>query len=139
MTSVQPRIKISCLLLLVPVMLLLNGCAGTTPSATNETKLVVIEKIEPRETDGKTELVISGEGPILQYTSFQLTEPLRLVVDIPDADVRNLPVPLYVEKGSVGKVTPTQMDRIGRIEIGLTQTADTKVYQLNGQLIVELV
>ena len=138
MTSVQPRIKISCLLLLVPVMLLLNGCAGTTPSATNETKLVVIEKIEPRETDGKTELVISGEGPILQYTSFQLTEPLRLVVDIPDADVRNLPVPLYVEKGSVGKVTPTQMDRIGRIEIGLTQTADTKVYQLNGQLIVEL-
>jgi type IV pilus assembly protein PilQ len=117
---------------------MLNGCAGTTPSATKETKLVVIEKIEPRETDGKTELVISGGDPILQYTSFQLTEPLRLVVDIPDADVSNFKDPLIVGKGPVGTVTPTQMESIARLEIGLLQAADTKVYQLNGKLIVEL-
>ncbi len=138
MTSVQPRFKIGCLLLLVPFIFMMNGCAGTTPSATQEARLVVIEKIEPRETDGKTELVISGGEPILQYTSFQLTEPLRLVVDIPDADVRNFKDPLNVDKGPVGTVTPTQMDTIARLEIGLTQTADAKVYQLDGQLIVEL-
>lgn len=138
MTSVQPRIKIGCLLLLVPFMIMLNGCAGTTPPVTQGTKLVVIDKIEPRETDGKTELVISGGDPILQYTSFQLTEPLRLVVDIPDADVSNFKDPLIVSKGTVGTITPTQMDSIARLEIGLSQAADTKVYQLNGKLIVEL-
>jgi type IV pilus assembly protein PilQ len=138
MKFVQPRIKIGCLLLLVPFIFMLNGCAGTTPSATKEAKLVLIDKIEPRETDGKTELVISGGDPILQYTSFQLTEPLRLVVDIPDADVRNFKDPLIIGKGPVGTVTPTQMDSIARLEIGLLQAADTKVYQSNGKLIVEL-
>jgi type IV pilus assembly protein PilQ len=138
MMSVQPRIKIGCLLLLVPFIFMLNGCAGTTPSATKETKLVVIDKIEPRETDGKTELIISGGEAILQYTSFQLTEPLRLVVDIPDADVSNFKDPLVVDKGPVGTITPTQMDSIARLEIGLSQAADTKVYQSNGKLIVEL-
>lgn len=138
MKSVQPRFKIGCLLLLVPFIFMVNGCAGTTPSATQGTKLVVIDKIEPRETDGKTELVISGGAPILQYTSFQLTEPLRLVVDIPDADVSNFKDPLSVDKGPVGTVTPTQMDSIARLEIGLSQAADTRVYQFNGKLIIEL-
>ena len=137
MKSVQPRIKTGCLLLLVPFIFMLNGCAGTTPSATQGTKLVVIDKIEPRETDDKTELVISGGAPILQYTSFQLTEPLRLVVDIPDADVSNFKDPFSVDKGSVGTVTPTQMDSIARLEIGLSQAADTRVYQSNGKLIIE--
>jgi len=138
MKSVQPRITISCLLLLVPFIFILNGCAGTTPSVTQGTQLVVIDKIEPREADGKTELVISGGDPILQYTSFQLTEPLRLVVDIPDADISNFKDPLIVNIGTVGTITPTQMDSIARLEIGLSQAADTKVYQLNGKLIVEL-
>ena len=139
MMSVQPRIKIGCVLLLVPFIFMLHGCAGTTPSATKANKLVVIDKIEPREADGKTELVISGGDPILQYTSFQLTEPLRLVVDIPDADIRSFKDPMIVGKGPVGTVTPTQMDSIARLEIGLLQAADTKVYQSNGKLIVELV
>jgi len=138
MKSVQPRITISCLLLLVPFIFMVNGCATTTPSATQGTQLVVIDKIEPREADGKTELVISGGDPILQYTSFQLTEPLRLVVDIPDADISNFKDPLIVNIGTVGTITPTQMDSIARLEIGLSQAADTKVYQLNGKLIVEL-
>ncbi len=138
MTSVQPRIKISCALLLVTFIFMVSGCAGTTPSATQGTKLVVIDKIEPQETDGKTELVISGGDPILQYTSFQLTEPLRLVVDIPDADVSKFKDPLKMDKGLMGTVTPTQMDTIARLEIGLTQAVDTKVYQSNGKLIVEL-
>ena len=138
MTSVQPRIKTGCLLLLVPFIFMLNGCAGTTPSTTQGTKLVVIDKIEPREMDGKTELVVSGGDPILQYTSFQLTEPLRLVVDIPDADVSNFKYQISVDKGPVGTVTPTQMDTIARLEIGLSQAVDTKVYQSNGKLIIEL-
>ncbi len=139
MMFVQPRIKTGCVLLLASFIFMAHGCAGTTPSATQEARLVVIDKIEPRETDGKTELVISGGEPILQYTSFQLTEPLRLVVDIPDADIGSFKDPLIVGKGSVGTITPTQMDSIARLEIGLTQAADTKVYQANGALIVELV
>jgi hypothetical protein len=69
-----------------------HGCAAKSPTTGQEPgALVSVSKIEPRETDGKIEIVVEGTGPILQYTSFQLTEPLRLVVDMTDADVRKFP------------------------------------------------
>jgi type IV pilus assembly protein PilQ len=88
--------------------------------------------------DGKTEIVIEGTGPILQYTSFQLTEPLRLVVDISDADISNFTTKMNVNSGAIVDITPSQKDTIARLEIALSQAVDTKVYQLDGKLMVEL-
>ena len=100
--------------------------------------LIPITKIEPREADGKTEIIVEGAEPILQFTSYQVTEPLRLFVDISDADVRNLQEKITVGRGAVIDISPSQRDNTARLEIGLSQTADTKVYQSNGKLIVEI-
>jgi hypothetical protein len=99
---------------------------------------VLLDKIEPRDTDGKSEIVIEGTGPIQQYTSFQLTDPLRLVVDISDADISKFTTKMNVNSGAIIDIMPSQMDTIARLEITLSQAVDTKVYQLDGKLMIEL-
>jgi type IV pilus assembly protein PilQ len=111
------------------------GCTATAP--VKPVPSLTINKIEPVETDGKTEIQIEGSEPILQYTSFQLTEPLRLVIDISDADISKLSNKIEVGKGAVLDIVPSQMDNIARVEISLNQSVDTKVYQAGGKLIAE--
>ncbi len=111
------------------------GCGAKPPVETRAP--VIINAIEPRETDGKTEVLITGTGPIMQHTSFQLTEPLRLVVDIPEADVQKFQDRIFVNKGPIVDITPSQQDNIARLEIGLAQAVDAKIYQEGGNLIIE--
>ncbi len=119
------------------LLVLLQGCASRAPRG-QEGDLIPISAIQPRPADDKMELVIQGDQPLLQYTSFQLTEPLRLVVDITDANVGKFKERIPVNQGAVVDVSPSQMDNIARLEIGLTQPVDTRVYQLAGKVIVEV-
>jgi type IV pilus assembly protein PilQ len=121
------------------VTLMVAGCAGRQgPEAGQNGAVVAITSIAPRDTDTGTEIVIEGSGQILQYTSFQLTEPLRLIVDITDADLSQFKDKIVVDRGSVIDITPSQIDNIARLEIALSQSVDTKVYQSDGKLMVEL-
>ena len=114
---------------------ILHGC-GARPSLETQ-KPVMIESIEPRETDGKAEILISGTGPIMQYTSSQITEPLRLIVDITDANIEKFQDTIAVNKGPIVDITPSQQDNIARLEIGLAQMADARVYKDGDKLMIE--
>ncbi|HLE41913.1 MAG TPA: type IV pilus secretin PilQ [Nitrospirota bacterium] len=114
----------------------LQGC-GARPVLEPQ-KPVVIEGIEPREADGKAEIHVTGSGPIMQYTSSQITEPLRLIVDITDANIEKFQEAIAVNKGPIIDITPSQQDNIARLEIGLTQAIDAKIYPEGGKLIIEL-
>jgi type IV pilus assembly protein PilQ len=134
----QPR-GMFWLMILISLTLLMHGCAAKSPTVGNEQgPSAIIDKIEPRDVDGMTEIAIGGNEPILQYTSFQLTEPLRLVVDISYADVKKFQNKIIVNRGAVLDITPSQIDSIARLEIGLSQPVDTKLYQANGKLIIEI-
>jgi len=134
----QPR-SIFWLMILISLMLLMHGCAAKSPTAgMQQGPSVVINKIEPRDVDGKTEIAVEGVEPIQQYTSFQLTEPLRLVVDISDADIKNFHDKISVNKGAILDITPSQVDNIARLEIALSQPVDTKLYQAGGKLMIEI-
>jgi type IV pilus assembly protein PilQ len=135
----QPPNAYWLIILISLVSVLFNGCGGKAPaSADQQGTQVLLEKIEPRDADGKTEITIEGTGPILQYTSFQLTEPLRLVVDISDADISTFSEKIEVNSGAVVDITPSQKDTIARLEIALSQAVETKVYQSGGMLMIEL-
>ncbi len=130
--------------ILIPLILLVSvagslTCCGAKGAKPGEgISPVVISSIAPSETNDKTEIAIEGSSPILQYTSFQLTEPLRLVIDISDAELGKFQDRLTVNMGAVTDITPNQQDNIARLEIALTHQVDTKVYQAGGKLIVEL-
>ena len=138
MKHFQPRAMLRLMVLIFLTAGVFHGCAAKSPTTGKESgALVPISKIEPRETDGKTEIVVEGAGPIQQYTSFQLTEPLRLVVDITDADVRKFPDKIPVGKGAILDIVPSQLDNIARLEIGLSQAVDAKLNPENGKLVIE--
>jgi type IV pilus assembly protein PilQ len=138
MKYTQP-LKTCWLIILIALVSALHGCAAKAPATAGpQGTQVILSKIEPREADGKTEISIEGNEPILQYTSFQLTDPLRLVVDIADADIGALQDRIAVNSGAVTDITPSQKDNIARLEIGLTQAVESKVYQSDGKLMVEL-
>ncbi len=116
----------------------LHGCAAKGPAPGEQPPVVHIGSIEPQDMpDGKALITIQGAEPILQYTSFQLTEPLRLVVDVTDADISKFPDRIVVNKGPIIDITPSQQDNIARLEIALAQNVETRVFQEGGKLMVE--
>lgn len=134
----QP-LKVCWLIILIPFITAFHGCAAKgSVTATQQGAQVVLTKIEPRDMDGKTEIIIEATEPILQYTSFQLSDPLRLVIDIADSSIGKLPDRIAVNSGGVTDITPAQKDNVSRLEFSLSQTVETKVYQSSGKLVVEL-
>jgi len=139
MNRAQPPKAYWLIFLVSLITVLFTGCGAKAPApAQQQGTQVLLNRIEARDIDGKTEIVIEGTGPLLQYTSFQITEPLRLVVDISDADISKFTTKINVNSGAVVDITPSQKDTIARLEIALSQAVDTKVYQSDGKLMVEL-
>ena len=137
MKYIQP-LKAWWLIVIISLIFVVHGCAKKTSTPGSQVAPVVITKIEPRDVDGRTEIMIEGTGPLAQYTSFQLTDPLRLVVDISDADLGALKDKISFKNGAVTDITPSQKDTIARFEIGLSQPVDTKINQVDGKLVVEV-
>ncbi len=138
MKHTQP-LKACWLIILISFVTAFNGCATKEPATDmRQGTQVILTKIEPREVDGKTEIIIEANGPILQYTSFQLSDPLRLVVDIGGSSIGQLQDRIAVNSGGVTNITPIQMDNLSRLEFSLSQAVESKVYQSNGKLVVEL-
>ncbi|HEX9022111.1 MAG TPA: AMIN domain-containing protein, partial [Nitrospirota bacterium] len=140
MKHTQPH-KAGWLIILITLIAALQGCAARAPETYEEEEggaPVHITKIEPRDAEGKTEIQIEGSAPLRQYTSFQLTDPLRLVVDISSADIGAFKDKIGVNSGAVIDITPSQKDNIARLEIALAQAVDAKVSQADGRLVVEV-
>ena len=138
MKYTQP-LKACWLIILIPFITAFHGCAAKgSVTSMQQGAQVVLTKIEPRDMDGKTEITIEATEPILQYTSFQLSDPLRLVIDIADSSIGKLPDRIAVNSGGVTDITPSQKDNVSRLEFSLSQTVETKVYQSSGKLVVEL-
>ncbi len=137
MRNMPPRSR-WCLLIPALLMITLAGCAVGKPSVAGEGAPVTITAITPHEVGGKMEVSIAASGPIRQYTSFQITEPLRLVVDMTDADIGAFKEAIPVKNGAITDIVPMQKDNIARLEIGLTQAVGSKVFQANGKLFVEI-
>ncbi len=138
MKYTQP-LKACWLIILIPFITAFHGCAAKgSVTSMQQGAQVVLTKIEPRDMDGKTEITIEATEPILQYTSFQLSDPLRLVIDIADSSIGKLPDRIAVNSGGVTDITPSQKDNVSRLEFSLSQSVETKVYQSSGKLVVEL-
>ena len=92
--------------------------------------LNVIEDVRVEEVENKTKITIVGQLPA-NYTAFKLANPLRIVVDIADANVSALKSPIHVSNETVDSISVTQFDEtgsnMGRFEIALDKMADYRV------------
>src|SRR3990167_8031348 len=129
-----------CLLFTFSCLLFFTSCAASqSERKKGEAKAkVTIEKISVAE-DGKGVLV-EASGPIA-YTAFRLTDPDRLVLDIPEVDIKKVLEPININNEFITTITAASYGDqtivpITRVEIGLKKGVIHDVKQGEGSIMV---
>lgn len=127
-----PKIKMVCWIVFA---LLVSHCASQQnavqkPPADlsgSTEKLSVIEKISLVEGGNYSRIVVEGSEPMALPFYKLLTDPLRIAIDIPSVDLKQVKTPMRVENGTIGDISAMQYNGKGRIEIGLMQMANYNI------------
>ncbi len=104
-----PTVK---LVFLIVFALVFTHCAsqqGTVQTRPAETptaaeKVSVIEKISLIEGANFSRILVQGSEPIALPFYKLLTDPLRIAIDIPSIDLKQVKTPIKVDNGTIGDV-----------------------------------
>jgi type IV pilus assembly protein PilQ len=90
-----------------------------------------IQRIEVTKTESGPRVSIEGSKSF-EYTVFRLTNPLRVVIELPQAKLGKLAGPMEVRDGTISIIQNRQLEspqmRGARIEIGLEQLVEYDVF-----------
>jgi type IV pilus assembly protein PilQ len=101
-------------------------------------KVSTIQKISFSEEENYTRIQIEGAEAIAPPFYKLLSDPLRIVIDVPNIDLRQIKGPLKINNGTIGEVLTTQYDDKGRIEIGLAQMTNYNISKEEKNLIIDV-
>ena len=131
--------------ILVSIAIAIGGCTPkrqTTsikepePAAEEATKVELISVVG----DGDAVLV-ETDGPV-KYTAFKLTDPPRIIIDMPGVDVSTVESPIEINNNYITEIRSStygdEDKRIGRIEIGLRQGILHRVKSGENSILVDL-
>jgi len=128
------------------LLLITTGCA--TKKAVMETpkpetsppvaKLSIIQKISFSEEENFTKIKIEGSEAIAPPFYKLLSDPLRIAIDVPNIDLRQIKSPLKIDNGTIGELLTAQYDDKGRIEISLLQMANYNISAEEKNLIIDV-
>lgn len=102
-----------------------------------------VSEVQVEEAPGLTRVILHGARDPL-YTAFMLSEPPRLLVDLPDVVIDGPTSPIEVNNGLVSQVTvgafgdPGSSPRMARVSIGLLEEAEYEVVPSGDRVIVEI-
>ena len=102
------------------------------------TKVSTIQKISFTEEENDTRIQIEGSEPIGSPFYKLLSDPLRIAIDVPNIDLREIKGPLKIDNGTIGEVQTTQYDDKGRIEISLLQMTNYNISKEEKNLIIDV-
>jgi type IV pilus assembly protein PilQ len=102
-----------------------------------------ISHVEVEKGKGVTRVILRGaRDPI--YTAFMLSDPPRLLLDLPDVVFDGVETPIRVDGEVVGEITlgafgdPRVSPSMARVSIGLRSESDYEVIPNGDQVIVEI-
>jgi type IV pilus assembly protein PilQ len=130
----------------VVFLVFIAGCASKsaltqTPkpdTSAPAVKVSTIQKISFTEEENYTRIQIEGSEPIAPPFYKLLSDPLRIAIDVPNIDLKQIKSPLRVENGTIGDVLTTQYDDKGRIEISLLQMTNYNISNEDRNLIIDV-
>jgi type IV pilus assembly protein PilQ len=128
------------------LLLFIAGCATKKPMTQEPkpdisapaVKVSTIQKISFTEEENYTRIQIEGSEPIAPPFYKLLTDPLRIAIDVPNIDLKEIKSPLRIENGTIGDVLTTQYDDKGRIEISLLQMTNYNISNEETNLIIDV-
>lgn len=130
----------------VVLLLWITGCATEnalvqTPKPDTPAPLVkvsTIQKISFTEEENYTRIQVEGSETIAPPFYKLLSDPLRIAIDVPNIDLKQIRSPLKIENGTIGEVLTTQYDDKGRIEISLSQMTNYNISKEEKNLIIDV-
>ena len=130
-------------------ILVMFGCATpqveqleTASSEPEPTRQVAkVFNVSTEELVGKTRITIAGDSE-LTYTAFKLTDPLRLVLELPSIDTSEVSELTFDSTSPIMRITPSQFtdgDIINsRIEVALSRLVPYQVFSDANKLFIDL-
>lgn len=116
------------------------SCASVLEETQPGDELNTIQDISVTDQPDRTEIVVVGQKPLV-YTSYQLTDPARLIVDLAGASVGKFKDRLPVGQGAVTDLLPIEGEKPGnvvRLEITLTEAVLSHVSADGEKLLIDI-
>lgn len=129
---------------LVTVILFSTSILSCSPMASQvKTETLPANEIQNiRVTKGpeRTDVVVEGQQPMI-YTTFHLTDPDRLIVDMAGITLGKFTKKMTVDEGPVQSILPKagEGNQVSRLEIELKEPSETNVRTEGTNLLVEIV
>ena len=110
------------------LFVLVSPSFSQSPAESADT--LTVKRIEVTESTEGSRVTIEASKPF-EYTVFKLVNPLRVVVDLPEAQLGKLAGPIEVKNGTVNVIRNRQIEdpkrRGARVEIGLDKLVEYNV------------
>lgn len=128
------------------LLLLWVGCAGknqTAAPASGEAAgaLNELKSIDVSEQSGEMWVAIAG-AKALKPNVFKLTEPFKIIVDLPETTLGGIKGPIAVNNEMINEITTSQFDdansSLSRVVIGLNRPADYQVVPEGEKLTIKI-
>ncbi len=135
------RIKNKTQILLSSLLIIffIGACAGSQPVPGGGAN--IIGNIDISDQDTATVLTIEGSTPPV-YTVYKMTNPLRVVLDLTNADISALSNSMAINNGVINTISVKSVKEasgnISRIDIGLDKLVDYNASVQGNNLIVNV-
>ena len=116
------------------------ACASVKSSVKAGEEPQRIKDISVTDHPDRTEIVVSGEKPLI-YTTFRLTDPNRLIVDLTGTTFGQFKETIEVNKEGLRNIVPVEGEKpsyIARLEISLTEVVESRVHTEGDKLIIDI-
>ncbi len=137
---------------LVAGVMAFTGCASTGPKKIDDAgaKTAQLAESQPAKPKVSVEYVnVVGDGDrvligttgTVKYTVFKLTDPSRIIVDMPGVDLSKVNSPISVDNGYIKDITSVSYGEdkeIGRLIIGLREGIDHEVKSGENSILISL-
>ena len=132
------------------ISLVISGCATggdvvkppseALPAAVSVAKAnpSIIQKIAFKEEEKFTRIHIEGTETLPPPFYKLSQEPLRIVMDLPNIDLKQVKHGLKIDNGTISEVLTTQYDDKGRIEIGLLQMTHYNISREDRNVFIDI-
>ncbi|MFV2082805.1 MAG: AMIN domain-containing protein, partial [bacterium] len=138
----EQTLALSTIIVLLTVGLI-PACSGSgeqVKTAVNGIVSAKILSVTGVDLADRVSVVIESNIP-LSYSEFRLTDPVRLIIDFPDADLSALEGQTEISFGKVTSVRAVQFDeyagRIARLEIALKEVPEYDISSSGNSIVID--
>ncbi len=118
----------------------LTACAAAKQKVGPSAELASVRDIQVVDRGDKTEITIEGDRPLV-YTSYELTNPQRLIVDLAGTSLGQFQDLIPILKGAAVDLLPIEGDppsHVARLEIALMEPVPSQIRAEGNKLILSI-